>query len=256
MHPPLEKSASLSALPGVYHGFFGRRGGVSDGDFASLNASLSVGDDRANVAENIHRAVMALKAGPRPIALVKQVHGTTVRIVDETASFEERPEGDAIVTARRGVALGILTADCAPILLADATAGVIGAAHAGWRSAVDGILARTVEAMTALGARAGNITAAIGPTISVSNYEVGEDFARDIQAHHPDAASFIIREGFARPHFDLPGLLATQAQTLGLASLDSAGGCTYAAPESYFSHRYATHHKSGTSRQISLITRN
>src|SRR5690554_45284 len=150
MHPPVETSSSLSALSGIHHGFFGRQGGVSDGDFGTLNASLSVGDDRANVVENIHKAVMALKSGARPVALVKQVHGTDVLTVTENTDLNERPEADAIVTARRGIALGILTADCAPVLFADAKAGVVGAAHAGWQGAVSGVVARTLAAMQAL----------------------------------------------------------------------------------------------------------
>ena len=122
MHPPFETAASLSALPRVRHGFFGRQGGVSEGEFASLNASRNVGDDLANVRENLHRAVMALKLGPVPVALVKQVHGADVLVVDEDYDLEHRPEADALVTTPRHRA-GHLTADCVPILLADPDAG-------------------------------------------------------------------------------------------------------------------------------------
>lgn len=252
MTPQFEASPALSALPRIHHGFFGRHGGVSDGDFASLNASRSVGDDLANVRENVHRAVMALKLGPVPVALAHQVHGTGVLTVGADYDLENRPEADALVSARPGIALGILTADCVPILLADAEAGVVGAAHAGWRGAVDGVLARTLEAMIALGAEARRITAAIGPAIAPESYEVGEAFAEMIRREYPEAVPFIV-PGPSKPHFDVPGLVEAQAKALGIGSIDRAGGDTYAAPETYFSHRYATHQQTRTGRQISLI---
>lgn len=255
MHPPHEASPALAKLSGIRHGFFGRRGGVSEGEFASLNASRSVGDDLANVKDNVHRAVMALKSGPLPIALVRQVHGTDVLTVTRDYDLENRPEADAMVTTLPGIALGILTADCVPVLLADPDAGVIGAAHAGWKGAVGGILARTVEAMVALGATPGNITVAIGPSISANNYEVGEGFAQDIRSNFPDAAAFIVTEGKDKPHFDVPGLVLAQAGALGLKQIESVGGCTYAHPDLYFSHRYGTHHDSRAGRQIALIAK-
>ena len=253
MHPQFEQSPALTAITGVRHGFFGRRGGVSDGDFASLNASRRVGDDTANVIENIHRAVMALKGGPLPVALARQVHGTTVHIVEKPFTPENRPEADALVTARPGIALGILTADCTPILLADPVAGVIGAAHAGWKGAVGGVLARTIETMETLGATRANIRAAIGPAISAQNYEIGEEMAQTIRTDFSDAADFILTDGFAKPHFDVPGLVRHQADLLGLQAVETVGGCTYASPELYFSHRYATHNDIRTGRQIALI---
>lgn len=255
MHPPLEKAPTLTELSGVRHGFFGRRGGVSAGDFASFNASRTVGDDAANVAENIHRAVMALKGGPIDVALVAQVHGTDVAVIDDSYDLAHRPEADAMVTRRPGIALAILTADCAPVLLADVEAGVIGAAHAGRKGALDEILARTVEAMTGLGASPANIVAAIGPSITAENYEIGDDMAAAIREHHPQAAGFIASQGRDKPHFDVPGLLRQQAQDLRLKVVETAGGCTYAHPDLYFSHRYATHHGTHTGRQIALIAR-
>lgn len=255
MHPPLEQSPALSQITGIRHGFFGRRGGVSDGEFASLNASRMVGDDTANVIENVHRAVMALKGGPIEIALLRQVHGTSVHTVDKAYNVADRPEADALVTDRTGIALGILTADCAPILLADAEAGVIGAAHAGWKGAVGGVLARTVEAMEALGARRANIAASIGPSISPDNYEIGEDMAETIRSDFPDAANFILTNGWPKPHFDVGGLVRHQAGQLGLRMVEIVGDCTYAHPDLYFSHRYATHHGTRAGRQIALIAR-
>ncbi|WP_404402748.1 peptidoglycan editing factor PgeF [Pelagibacterium halotolerans] len=253
MHPPVEKSPTFTAISGIRHGFFGRRGGVSEGEFSALNVSHSVGDDLANVTENVHRAVMALKAGPLPVALVKQIHGADVHTVTGDMDLTRRPEADAMVTNAPGIALGILTADCAPILLADETAGVIGAAHAGWRSAVNGILANTVEAMTALGAAPERIAVAIGPTISADNYEVGDDFAAMIRDQFPDAAGSLVTTGRDRPHFDVTGLLAAQTKTLGLKSVSMVGACTYANPDIYFSHRYATHNGTRAGRQIALI---
>jgi len=253
MHPPVEKSPAITAITGIRHGFFGRRGGVSDGDFASLNASRRVGDDTANVIENIHRAVMALKGGPIPVAIARQVHGTTVHIVEEPFTRDTRPEADALVTARPGIALGILTADCTPILLADPVAGIIGAAHAGWKGAVGGVLPRTVDAMESLGAARANIVAAIGPAISAGNYEIGEEMAQTIRAGFPAAADFIVTDGFPNPHFDVPSLVRRQADGLGLKAVETVGACTYANPELYFSHRYATHNDTRTGRQIALI---
>jgi polyphenol oxidase len=180
------------------------------------------------------------------------VHGTAVLTIDAQTDFDARPEADALVTARPGIALGILTADCVPVLLADAEAGVIGAAHAGWRGAVDGVLARTVEAMIALGASAGTISAAIGPSIAPESYEVGEDFAAMIVRDYPDAVPFIVA-GRGKPHFDVPGLVVSQAKALGLYSIEAVGGDSYADPGRYFSHRFGTHHGVRMGRQISLV---
>ena len=253
MHPPHEISPALDALPRIHSGFFGRRGGVSEAEFASLNASRSVGDDQANVTENIHRAVMALKAGPLPVALAHQVHGVGVITVGDDHVPGSRPEADALVTTRPGIALGVLTADCVPVLLADSDAGVIGAAHAGWRGAVSGVLEETVKAMVKLGAKAGNIVAGIGPCISAENYEIGQEMAETLRRDYPDAVPFIKSAGFSAPHFDVPGLVISQAETLGLRAIDQTGGCTYAYPDRYFSHRHATHNQARAGRQIALI---
>ncbi len=253
MHPPIEKSPAITELHGVKHGFFGRKGGVSEGEFASLNASRAVGDDHANVVENVHRAVMALKAGPLPIAMGRQIHSTIVHTVTKDFDIKNPPDADALVTSEKGIALGVLTADCVPVLLADAAAGVIGAAHAGWKGAVGGIVEKTVEAMTALGAMPANITLAIGSSISVGNYEIGTEMANDIRDRFPHAERFIKTEGFAKPHFDVPGLVLDQAKALGLAAVEQVGLCTYANPELYWSHRYATHNSIRAGRQIALI---
>ncbi|VDS05575.1 Laccase domain protein YfiH [Devosia equisanguinis] len=234
------------------HGFFGRDGGVSLGDFAGNNMSTAVGDDAKAVAANRAGALAALGFAPDVLCLLRQVHSARV----ETITGPIAPgtiEADAMVTDRPGLVLGILTADCTPILLADAEAGVVGAAHAGWRGAVDGIAAATVKAMVALGAEPSRITAAIGPTITQPNYEVGEQFRADVLALHPDADRYFVTPPGGKPHFDLPGLVEEQLRAAGIATVERVGGCTYGQPERYFSHRFATHRGTGTGRQIALV---
>ena len=152
-----------------------------------------------------------------------------------------------------GLALGILTADCTPILFADAQAGVIGAAHAGWKGAMGGIAEATVAAMVDLGARPERIVAAIGPTISLQNYEVGPQFAADLLRDHRDAENRIARPAGGREHFDLPGFVFDHLMAAGVGVVDDLGLCTYAEPKKYFSHRYATHHQTTAGRQLSVI---
>lgn len=245
------ESPALKALPGVSHGFFTREGGASTGLYAGLNCGFGSGDERANVARNRAHVRQMLEADA--LITAYQVHSATVHRVTRPWPPGEAPEGDAMVTDVPGIALGILTADCAPILLADRQAGVIGAAHAGWKGAVGGVLTRTVEAMEALGATRASITAAIGPAISARNYEIGEEMAQTIRSNFPHAADFIVTDGFENPHFDVPGLVRREADSLGLKAVETVGGCTYASPDLYFSHRYATHNAIRTGRQIALI---
>ncbi|GIX11270.1 peptidoglycan editing factor PgeF [Elioraea sp.] len=226
------------------HGFFTRAGGVSTGRFATLNCSLSGRDDPRAVAENRARARAALGVG----ALVGlfQVHGAAVAVVEEPWGDEARPEADALVTRRRGVALGIVTADCAPVLFLDPAAGVIGAAHAGWRGALAGVLEATVAAMERLGAARGRISAAIGPTIRQPSYEVAADLRDAVLAADPAHARFFV-DG-ARPgrwHFDLPGFCATALARAGIARVIDLGLDTYADPARFFSYRRAIHEAAG-----------
>lgn len=253
MSVPFEKSPALAPLPRLRHGFFGRSGGVSTGDYASLNVSEAVGDDAGRIAENRARIAEALGFAPGQLAILRQVHST--RVVTLTAPTEPgaRPEADAMVTRVPGVALTILTADCAPILLVDPEAGVIGAAHAGWRGAMEGVLTNTVAAMTALGAEPGRITCAIGPTISAANYEVGPQFMADFLGIHPGGERHFHRGPGGREHFDLSGFVAAQLRGAGVGTVEVAGGCTYGHPDRYFSYRYATHQGSTTGRQLSVI---
>jgi YfiH family protein len=250
---PVEQSDALTRLPGISHGFFGRRGGVSTGIHASLNVSEKSGDDPAHVSANRAAALALLNFSTDNLATLNQVHSARVHVLSGTIPPGNRPEGDAMVTNVPGLALGILTADCTPILLADAEAGVIGAAHAGWKGAASDIVYATVMAMVALGADPAKIVAAIGPTISLANYEVGPEFAADLLAKHPYAASRIAKPDLGREHFDLAGLVFDQLRGAGVGSVDDLKQCTYAAPDRYFSHRYATHQNTTTGRQISII---
>jgi YfiH family protein len=243
---PFETGAALAGLP---HGFFGRRGGVSSGDFTSLNVSLSNRDDPANAQENRRRVTAALDHPAESLVTVRQVHSPRVVSTDAAAADTE---ADALVTATPGLLLGILTADCCPILFADIEAGVVGAAHAGWRGAVEGVVRETVAAMVALGARRTAIRAAIGPTISGPNYEVGADFRAEILARDPGTAPYFSPGPSGKQHFDLPGFVAAQLAESGIAA-ERVGTCTYADPERYFSHRRGTHEGRDAGRQIAVI---
>ena len=242
-------------VPGICHGFFGREGGRSSGDFASNNMSIALGDVQDLVISNRSSAAAQMgDYGMKDLVLFRQTHSTTVVTLTKRHDVSVAVEADAMVTNRRDQLLGILTADCAPVLLADAEAGVIGAAHAGWKGAAGGIVCGTVMAMVALGAEPSRIRAAIGPTISAANYEIGPDTAAQIIALDKAAASHIaIPEGKERAHFDIPGLLAEQLFGAGVGLVSNLDICTYANPGKYFSHRYATHHGIGTGRQIAVI---
>ena len=250
MTTPFETSAPLAALDGIRHGFFGRNGGISTGDFASLNVSESSGDDRAVVAAN--RAAILDTLGFPLLATLSQTHSNRVVTLAESPEAGSRPDADALVTNCPGLLLGILTADCTPIAFADAQAGVVGIAHAGWKGAVDGIAENTIAAMEALGAQRSRIVAAIGPTISGANYEVGPQFAVDLIARNPQAAAHVFVPEGGKEHFDLPGFVRARLTAAGVM-VDVAGSCTYAAPDRYFSHRYATHQGTKAGRQMSAI---
>lgn len=247
MTPPFETASNLKAS----HGFFGRQGGVSASPHDSLNISDAGSDDRNHVAANRAAIIKAMSFSGNALVLARQVHSNTV--LDVAARSGERRQGDALVTAGPGILLGILTADCIPVLFCDPVANVIGAAHAGWKGAVDGIVGNTITAMQRLGARPAHISVAIGPAISGKNYEVGPDFAAALVQRNPAAAEFIFTPTGGREHFDLPAFVRFQLDALGLASVESVGGCTYADPARYFSHRYATHQGTTTGRQIAVI---
>ncbi|HTH29047.1 MAG TPA: peptidoglycan editing factor PgeF [Sphingobium sp.] len=248
-----EESAALADLAGIRHGFFGRKGGSSLGEFAENNMSIAVGDTPRLVDINRTGAAEALGFARNQLFLLKQVHSNRVHRLSAYPTDDLPIEADAMVTRQPLLALGILTADCTPILLADAEARVIGAAHAGWRGAVDGIVGNTVAAMVELGADPARITAAIGPTISGDNYEVGPHFMDDFVKLRPDGWRHFSSHNGGRAHFDLPGFVAAELERAGVSRVERVGDCTYGHPDRYFSHRYATHQGGTTGRQIAII---
>lgn len=240
-------------LRGVAHGFLGRRGGVSRGDIAGLNVGLGAGDEPASVAENRRRAAEAVLPGAR-LTTVYQIHSAQVAEATEPWPEGARPHADALVTDRPGLLLGIVTADCAPVLFADRAAGVIGAAHAGWRGAQGGVLEATVAAMERLGARRGAIACAIGPAIAQSSYEVDQAFHDRLVDH--DAANIDLLEPGAPGHyqFDLPAYVARRLEGAGIGRIENVALDTYADEARFFSYRRATHRGEATyGRQFSLI---
>lgn len=230
--------SGLFATPVLRHGFFAREGGVSTGIYASLNCSLSSGDDLAAVAENRRRALAALGLGAGALATVHQVHSADVVIVDEPWPQDARPRADAMLTKRKGLALGILTADCAPVLFADERAGIVAAAHAGWRGAVSGVIEATVAAMLREGASLNRLIAAVGPCIGFGSYEVGPEFPAPFLAQDPDNLRFFRAAPRPRHHlFDLPGYCRARLAAAGVTHIDTTGGDTARDDERFFSWR-------------------
>ena len=248
-------ASGLASLDGVRHGFFTRQGGVSSGVYASLNCGPGSRDDAANVTENRARVAEILGAEPSRLITVFQKHSADAVVTDKPWKEGKIPEADAIVTAKPGLAIGVLTADCAPGLFCDGAARVIGAAHAGWRGALSGIVEATVEAMRKLGARPERITAVIGPTISQKAYEVGSDFVERFLADEPESAAFFITdEGSGEPHFDLPAYVGERLARAGVGSIADLGFCTYCEETRLFSYRRSQHHgEEDYGRQISAI---
>ncbi len=226
-----------AALPAP-HGFFTRQGGVSAGRFASLNASLNGRDEPALAVENRARVAQALGFAPDRLLGLVQVHGAEVAVATSpcNAPWADRPRADALVTATPGLLLGIVTADCAPVLFADPVAGVVGAAHAGWRGAVAGVLEATVAAMARLGADPARIQAAIGPCIAQPSYEVAADLRDAVLAEHAAAARFFRDGRPGRWWFDLPGYCAARLARLGIAAAPSPAD-TLADAARFFSYR-------------------
>jgi YfiH family protein len=244
---------ALQALPGVAHGFFTRGGGTSTGLYGSNNCAFGSDDDRAAVAAN--RAGCMRAVGANALVTVKQRHTSDVLIARTPFSWEEAPEADALVTARRGLALGILTADCVPVLLADAKAGIVGAAHAGWRGAFEGILANTVLAMEKLGAVRADITAAVGPCIAQASYEVGPEFIARFTARDPAFARYFTPpKDNGHVHFDLAGFAADRLREAGVGTVVVEGSDTCADDGLFFSYRRSVLRKEPDyGRQLSVI---
>jgi YfiH family protein len=242
-----------AALAGAPHGFCGRRGGVSSGVCAGLNVGWGSGDDPAATAENRARAVAAVLPGAR-LVCAYQIHSALAVTVTEPWADDARPQADALVTDRPGLLLGILTADCAPVLFHDPRAGVVGAAHAGWKGALHGVTDATLAAMEALGAQRADIAAVVGPCIAQKSYEVDEGFeARFVQADPVNARFF--RAGRAgHAWFDLEGYVAHRLRAAGTGTVAMLGEDTYAQPDRFFSYRRATHRgEADYGREIALI---
>ncbi|HHB83458.1 MAG TPA: peptidoglycan editing factor PgeF [Devosia sp.] len=255
--PPLEQDKALLASPKISHGFFGRQGGCSPAPLASLNVSGAMGDHPDFIKNNRAIACAAINVAPERLAILSQVHSPDVIVIDETFDMTSSPKADAMVSKTPGIGLGILTADCTPVLFADPEKGIIGACHAGWQGAVSGIIANTICAMEKLGAEKPGIIAALGPTIWQHNYEVGPDWTSRFLARHPDAQRFIAKMGKNQSeHFDLPGFVLHELKKQQLAHIAQVGGCTCEHPEQYFSHRFATRKEEKTGRQISIIALN
>jgi polyphenol oxidase len=231
-------SPALTGLPGVRHGFFGRQGGVSEGAWSSLNVGLRSGDQPERIAAN--RALVAAELGMMPSRLVtaRQVHGATALAVSEPWNNWQAPEADALATDRPGLLLGVLAADCGPVLLADAAAGVIGAAHAGWKGALGGVLEAVVAAMTKLGAQPGRITAALGPCIGQASYEVGPEFVDRFACAEPDSGRFFGAAG-DKALFDLKGFIVMRLARAGVGRVDTLSDDTCAEEGRFFSYRRA-----------------
>lgn len=242
------------ALDGVAHGFLGRRGGVSTGETASLDLGRRGQPPNPELIENQRRALAAVAPGTQLVTLY-QIHSADAVTVIEPWDDELRPHADALVTNRPGLTLGILTADCAPVLFADREAGVIAAAHAGWKGAIGGVTDSTIAAMEALGAKREHIAAAIGPCIARASYEVDEAFRTRFAEHDPANDRFFTPSRTGHHQFDLEAYVAHRLAAAGLRAVEALGEDTYSQPDRFYSFRRATHRgEPDYGRQISLIS--
>jgi len=246
MHAPAPLPDSIAAPPlalsGIRHAFFTRRGGVSQGIYESLNIGIGSADERAAVLENRARAAAHLGLAPEQLATPYQVHSAEAAIVTEPWPAGRGPKLDALATDRPGIAIGVGTADCAPVLFADAEARIVGAAHAGWKGALDGVLEAAVAAVESLGGRRERIVAVIGPTISQAAYEVGPEFVARFDSADPANVRFF--EPSPRPGhalFDLPDYILVRLKRIGVGQAADLGLCTYTHEDRFFSYRRATH---------------
>lgn len=250
MNLDIVRSGLLEAVP---HGFFGHRGGISQGIVAGLNCGMGSGDDPQAVESNRRLAADAIIPGA-PLASVYQIHSPIAVIVTEAAPYSERPQADALATDRPGVLLGVVTADCAPVLLADVEAGVVGAAHAGWKGAMAGVTDQAIAAMISLGANVDRISAAVGPCIARASYEVDHGFAERLLADDGENDRFFSEGSSGKPHFDLEAYVVARLAAAGVRRIEAMGLDTYALEDRYYSYRRATHRIEPTyGRQLSLI---
>ncbi len=236
------QSPALAGLLGIRHAFFTRQGGVSTGIYASLNGGQGSHDEREHVVENRRRMAEQIGVAQANIVSVWQVHSPDCVAVDKPWGADARPKADAMASRTPGIALAIGTADCGPILFADEAAGVIGAAHAGWKGAFTGVLESTVDRMEELGAKRANIVAALGPMISQKAYEVGPEFvARFIDADRDNARYFVPSKRDGHSMFDLHGFNQSRLERAGIGKIENLGLCTYSDEERFFSYRRTTH---------------
>lgn len=239
-------------LAPLKHGFFTRHGGASSGVFSGLNCGTGSSDQSEAVTINRQRTAEAMQVDPDALMAVHQIHSANVITV--TGPTPEKPRADAMVTATPGLALSILTADCQPVLFADHTAGVIGAAHAGWRGALDGVLEATLDAMETMGAQRANIAAVIGPSISQAAYEVGPEFLDEFLAEDQDNTRFFANGTGDRMQFDLPAYGLHRLRSAGVGTAEWTRHCTYSDSDRFFSYRRSTHAKEADyGRLISAI---
>jgi polyphenol oxidase len=254
---PVE-AQNLASLGGIRHGFFTRNGGVSAGLYDSLNCGWGSNDDQRLVAENrglIGRYLGGDEKFGGGVVTLYQEHGTTALHVSVPPSRDALPRADAVISTTRGLVIGVLAADCAPVLLADAEAGIVAAAHSGWRGAINDVLGSVVQAMERLGARRERIAAAIGPCISQPAYEVGPEFEATFLERDPEFSTFFTRENpDSRPHFDLPGFVAMRLGKAGVGSIEDVMLCTCRNESLFFSYRRKTlRGEVDYGRQISAI---
>jgi YfiH family protein len=253
---PVVRGAGLSALPGIRHAFFTRHGGISEGIYASLNGGVGSGDVPERVRENRARMAGAIGATPENFLTAYQIHSADVIVAEKPWPADSRPRADGIVTRVPNLAIGISTADCGPVLMADPHARVIGAAHAGWRGALTGILEAAIETMERLGAQRSRIVAALGPTIGQQNYEVGADLLQRFTAAAGDNVRFFAASPRAgRAQFDLPGYIIDRLRRAGVSQTENVALCTYADADHFYSYRRTTHRSEPDyGRHISAIT--
>lgn len=247
------EAATISAIQGVSHGFFTRQGGHSSGVYASRNTGLGADEDNEIVLKN--RRQIAEQLGAVEVVTPYQYHSDVALEVTTVWDWQSPPKADALVTRHKGLAIAVNTADCTPVIFADSKGGVIGVAHSGWKGTVGGVLEATVAQMIALGSQPGDIVAAIGPTISQTNYEVGPEFVEQFVRDNPDSEKFFVaseRAGHAM--FDLPGCVAERLARCDLKKVENLGLCTYADEQRFYSYRRMTHRgESDYGRQLSAI---
>ncbi len=233
------ESENLKGLSGIRHGFFTRNGGISSGLYTSLNCGYGSGDDPANVSANRSRVIgaLGLKNGSSVITPY-QTHSADVAVADRAWERDRAPRADAVITGARGLAIGILSADCGAVLFADEKAGLIAAAHAGWRGSIDGVLEATVDRLVLEGAERSRISAAIGPCLHQQSYEVGPEFMEAFIARDPAYAAFFVENSDTkRPHFDLPAFIMNRLRGAGLEDIACTGLCTCENESQFFSYR-------------------